>query len=74
MARKKERLLLSVCFLTRCRRQAVLLPNAYHLTSSSASFLISFFILCRELDHNDISGTIEDTNGAFGGLENLNKL
>lgn len=38
------------------------------------SFLISFFFLCRELDHNDISGTIEDTNGAFTGLENLNKL
>uniref|UniRef100_A0A8C9W9E8 Leucine rich repeats and immunoglobulin like domains 1 n=1 Tax=Scleropages formosus TaxID=113540 RepID=A0A8C9W9E8_SCLFO len=28
----------------------------------------------RELDHNDISGTIEDTNGAFAGLESLNKL
>lgn len=34
-------------------------------------------LLCplpRELDHNDISGTIEDTNGAFTGLENLSKL
>lgn len=30
--------------------------------------------LPRELDHNDISGTIEDTNGAFTGLENLSKL
>uniref|UniRef100_A0A8C2X9D0 Leucine rich repeats and immunoglobulin like domains 1 n=1 Tax=Cyclopterus lumpus TaxID=8103 RepID=A0A8C2X9D0_CYCLU len=27
-----------------------------------------------ELDHNDISGTIEDTNGAFSGLDSLNKL
>ncbi len=26
------------------------------------------------MDHNDISGIIEDTNGAFTGLENLNKL
>ena len=30
--------------------------------------------LHRELDHNDISGTIEDTNGAFAGLDNLRKL
>uniref|UniRef100_A0A8C6PX66 Leucine rich repeats and immunoglobulin like domains 1 n=1 Tax=Nothobranchius furzeri TaxID=105023 RepID=A0A8C6PX66_NOTFU len=27
-----------------------------------------------ELDRNDISGTIEDTNGAFSGLDKLNKL
>uniref|UniRef100_A0A8B9LH69 Leucine-rich repeats and immunoglobulin-like domains 1 n=1 Tax=Astyanax mexicanus TaxID=7994 RepID=A0A8B9LH69_ASTMX len=27
-----------------------------------------------ELDHNDISGTIEDTNGAFAGLDSLRKL
>lgn len=31
-------------------------------------------ILHRELDHNDISGTIEDTNGAFSGLDSLTKL
>lgn len=39
-------------------------------------FLIPLFslILHRELDHNDISGTIEDTNGAFSGLDSLNKL
>uniref|UniRef100_A0A3Q1K4B4 Ig-like domain-containing protein n=1 Tax=Anabas testudineus TaxID=64144 RepID=A0A3Q1K4B4_ANATE len=27
-----------------------------------------------KLDHNDISGTIEDTNGVFSGLDSLNKL
>lgn len=39
-------------------------------------FLIPLFSLAlhRELDHNDISGTIEDTNGAFSGLDSLNKL
>lgn len=39
-------------------------------------FLIPLFslILRRELDHNDISGTIEDTNGAFSGLDSLTKL
>lgn len=39
-------------------------------------FLIPLFslLLHRELDHNDISGTIEDTNGAFSGLDKLRKL
>lgn len=32
------------------------------------------FCLLRDLDHNEISGTIEDTSGAFMGLDNLSKL
>lgn len=42
----------------------------------SIFFILTLFslILHRELDHNDISGTIEDTNGAFSGLDSLNKL
>lgn len=38
--------------------------------------LIPLFSLTlhRELDHNDISGTIEDTMGAFSGLDSLTKL
>lgn len=44
--------------------------------SPPSIFLIPplFSFLHRELDHNDISGTIEDTNGAFSGLDSLNKL
>lgn len=39
-------------------------------------FLTPLFSLTlhRELDHNDIAGTIEDTNGAFSGLDSLTKL
>lgn len=31
-------------------------------------------LLLRDLDHNEISGTIEDTSGVFVGLDNLSKL
>ncbi|XP_028335569.1 leucine-rich repeats and immunoglobulin-like domains protein 1 isoform X1 [Physeter macrocephalus] len=31
-------------------------------------------LVARDLDHNEISGTIEDTSGAFTGLESLSKL
>lgn len=50
--------------------------QALSLLSSFPPSLIPLFslILHRELDHNDISGTIEDTNGAFSGLDSLNKL
>lgn len=46
------------------------------LSSFPLAFLPPLFslILHRELDHNDISGTIEDTNGAFSGLDSLTKL
>lgn len=44
-------------------------PLSFHLSYPPLSL-----ILHRELDHNDISGTIEDTNGAFSGLDSLNKL
>lgn len=32
------------------------------------------YLLPRDLDHNEISGTIEDTSGAFTGLDSLSKL
>lgn len=35
---------------------------------------LAFCFLLRDLDHNEISGTIEDTSGAFTGLDNLSKL
>lgn len=35
---------------------------------------LAFCLLLRDLDHNEISGTIEDTSGAFTGLDNLSKL
>lgn len=44
------------------------------LPPSTFLILLFSFILHRELDHNDISGTIEDTNGVFSGLDSLNKL
>lgn len=35
---------------------------------------LSVCLLPRDLDHNEISGTIEDTSGAFTGLDSLSKL
>ncbi|KAK7916746.1 hypothetical protein WMY93_012507 [Mugilogobius chulae] len=43
-----------------------------HITEGAFRGLRAVRVL--ELDHNDISGTIEDTNGAFSGLDSLNKL
>lgn len=39
-----------------------------------ANIELTVCLLPRDLDHNEISGTIEDTSGAFGGLDSLSKL
>lgn len=44
------------------------------LYSISLHTLFLSLSVYRELDHNDISGTIEDTSGAFTGLKKLRKL
>lgn len=49
--------------------------QSQHVFSVSLLFVsVSLAPLHRELDHNDISGTIEDTSGAFAGLDSLRKL
>lgn len=41
----------------------------------TADWMLSLLsLLPRDLDHNEISGTIEDTSGAFTGLDSLSKL
>lgn len=54
------------------------LPGLWNpsVTADCSFFLSprSSLFLHRELDRNDISGTIEDTNGAFSGLDKLKKL
>lgn len=53
---------------------ASVLAKPVPLLLPSLSYPPFSLILHRELDLNDISGTIEDTNGAFSGLDSLTKL
>lgn len=50
------------------------MSRCFELASDRLGSEPSVHLLPRELDHNEISGTIEDTSGAFTGLDSLSKL